>query len=265
MNTLLLYTQRTSNIDDDLFYKKAAINQECFIRDVIGHLCKANIFVVSHHYSKSVYLPVYAFTMRNGVSIICRNNFYDWKVSVKLPAPLPLNYFDKSLLSSFGFDGDDISEWYCEGFKREWVYKSYKPNDPNYTEFTVEVYDDYRFYTMMYLLTKAFDNIVDINISCDTKEEIISYIDEIYKANGKYEYKDYDNIIPDKIVTRLVMKGWEILDKTHSKLSEILRTFDRYDDFGVMDDPEALAEWIYNYPELKEVFMSELYQFMYNF
>lgn len=37
MNKLLIYEQRTIDIDDNLIYKKPAIHQECFVKDVIGY------------------------------------------------------------------------------------------------------------------------------------------------------------------------------------------------------------------------------------
>ena len=87
---LLLHWMRKQEIDDKMLYKNAAIKQECFIRDQICmRLLHTHSFVISTHRSKSIVLPVYAFTMENGIKVICRENFYGWKLSVKLPKDRP--------------------------------------------------------------------------------------------------------------------------------------------------------------------------------
>ena len=158
MNTLLLYEQRTTEIDDNMLYKQAAISQELFIRNVIGYsLCKAHTFSVSHHRSKSIVLSVYGILSRSGVSMIIRDNFYDYKVSVILPTALPDNYLDKSLFTD-GYNDKKIKPVYCEGFKEEWVYGPYIPTDKTCTKFTVELDSQYKLYTMIYLIELYYKN-----------------------------------------------------------------------------------------------------------
>ena len=71
---LLLHWMRKQEIDDKMIYKNVAIKQECFLRDQIcERLLHTHAFVVSTHMSKSIILPVYAFTMENGIKVICRD------------------------------------------------------------------------------------------------------------------------------------------------------------------------------------------------
>jgi hypothetical protein len=134
---------------DTMIYKKSMESQVLFVRDnitnLLGDLCEC-VDVISYHTSKSINLPVYKITLANGVELIMRDNFYDWKVSVKSPKdlefPFPTNLF------SNGCD-EDIHYCYCEGFEKEWVYPSYKKSK---SEFTVELNNNYDLYTFMFLL-----------------------------------------------------------------------------------------------------------------
>ena len=122
---LLLHWMRKQEIDDKMLYKNAAIKQECFIRDQICmRLLHTHSFVISTHRSKSIVLPVYAFTMENGIKVICRENFYGWKLSVKLPKDRPCeNIIPEDLLE--GGYNENASKCYIEGFKDEWIFEEF--------------------------------------------------------------------------------------------------------------------------------------------
>ena len=142
---LLLQWMRSQEIDDKMLWKKAAINQECFVRDVLTQgLLKVPVFVVSTHMSKSVRLPVYRFRIQNGIVVTMRENFYGWVVSLKNPFPVDL---PEDLVGGDGAGhNEDITSCYCEGFKEDWVYP-YGTKGVRLTTFRVE--GDYRLYALM--------------------------------------------------------------------------------------------------------------------
>ena len=134
-------------------------NQICFVRDQIGNLlfsgeweaAREKITVISTHVSKSIVLPVYHIDLRNnyGVEIVMRNNFYDWKISIK-----SLIHINTDFMNLFKEDSP-ISSLYCEGMPEDKVYGMYKHNK---NEFTVEIYDQYQLYTFMWLLRNHLES-----------------------------------------------------------------------------------------------------------
>lgn len=251
MNKLLIYEQRTIDIDDNLIYKKPAICQECFVRDVIGGLLHTPIFVISHHRSKSISLPVYGFRMRNGIKVIMRNNFYNWKVSIELPTiALDKNYLDIDLFSD-GVNAN-INSCYCEGFKEEWVYGRYESNSDNCLKFTVELLNDYKLYMMLFLLNK-FNTQQDIVYDKKSVEEITESIKNIHKENGLDE-------------TSYFLNTWEILHYTFNEVDKInIREYKNYMTQFEIKDPKVFAEYICRYPKAEEEFLKEEALFKMNF
>lgn len=129
---------------ETMIYKTAAENQIYFVRDTLRNFNKiSKIEVISTHTSKSIKLPVYHIVWENGIEMILRDNFYDWKISVESPLELtyPINLFNN-------LGKKKISSCYCEGFKEEWVFDCYENNKK---KFTVELYDKYDVYTFMFL------------------------------------------------------------------------------------------------------------------
>lgn len=256
MNELLLYGQRRDSISDNMIYKNDAVSQECFIRDTIcAYFLHVPAFSISSHISKSIVLPVYGFVMRNGIKIIARDNFYGWIVSIELPKPLPMGYLYKDLFS-YGIDNKQIK--YAEGFKQEWIYDCYDENSTDCTKFTVAVDDKYKFYMLMYLLNKAFEN---IKFEIDDRDiaEITEVIKEIYTHNGFYNIEE-NNDLGFKRMKR-TMSGFDILRFTHYALSDIRRKENKYDDMEIADNPDLYAEYIYKNPEIKKAFLMEEYMF----
>lgn len=254
MNTLLLYHQRKENIDDNMLWKESAVRQQCFMRGIIGSkLLDVPMFQISSHMSKSIVLPVYGFMMRNGIKLIARNNFYDWKLSVELPQSLPNNYLPTDLFSDEG--KTDITHWYCEGFKDRWVFGHYEPENSDCLKFTVEIDDDYKFYTVLYLLNKAFPNksFTDVDIDAELVESLLIMI---YNANGVYEDDPEEPGHP-------LMRDWEVIWNVKYKLDKICRSEGK--DYKEIDeifhDTKRLSEYIVSHPELKDVFLSEEYMF----
>jgi hypothetical protein len=99
--------------------------------------------VVSAHTSKSVLLPVYSIVTDNGYggeyfSLVFRNNFYNWNVSVEADSPLTaaLDFYDLGVVS------DDQGYCYCEGMEN-WRYGSRKDDAKR---FTCSFANDHDFY-----------------------------------------------------------------------------------------------------------------------
>lgn len=256
---------RKQEIGDEMLWKKAAIDQEIFMRDIIGmNLLKVPMFVVSWHTSKSIRLPVYGFVMRNGVKVIARYNFYDWKLSIETPEQLPDDFISEDLVSDGYGEGHKISDCYLEGFKSEWSYGPYLYHDtPN--RFTIEVRNKYHVYVLLYNMNKALHHILfDVNNDNRTMQEIAESIKDIYTANGVYEMRVTDRFGKDRPFEESYMSGWEVLWSTHCRLDDVLDEERKKDTsirycmaMDVAKDPEQFAEEICKRPEVKRTFIME--------
>lgn len=265
MKELLLYWMRKDDIDDKMLWKEAAENQECFLRDkVCTDLLHTHAFVVSTHTSKSIQLPVYFFMMRNGIKVVCRENFYGWMLSVKLPKDRPYEDIIPKDLIECGYDGD-ISDCYFEGFRKEWVFEGYKPNDKKQRNFSFGIYSDYEFYTVMYMLKNLYE---PKDFSKDakklTKEKVVETISNIYANNG---YNEIREVFDNGHVSR-EMSGWEILWRTWRELdnSDTRKKYGiDYISMDVPDNPEEFADHILKYPEVAQTFVFETKTYMEEF
>lgn len=129
----------------EMIYKHGYNNQCMFIRDHFAILffnILKKIEVISTHTSKSIKLPVYHIVM-NGVELIMRHNFHDWKVSVisnqALDFPIEL----------FSNPDRQITYHYCEGFDKDWIFAPYVENKQ---QFTVEMHNSNLLYVFLFLL-----------------------------------------------------------------------------------------------------------------
>lgn len=252
MNKLLLYHQRAVDYNDNLKFKEESESQEIFVRDNIGNIFPgAHIFVVSYHKSKSIDLPVYGIIARNGLSIVLRNNFYNWVVSIKLPHNISNCTIIKNLINN-GYNDSGISYIYCEGFKKEWVYGPYISNNENCKEFTVCIYNNYNLYTLLYIINSMINNFISFNEDNRTKEEIIKSIDNIYYENGVYDKDDDDYQL---------MYEHEILTNTLDALSNIELSHS----YDIIKDKDRLTKCIMRYPEVKSGFLMDEYMYNYKF
>ena len=257
MKQLLLYWMRKDNIDDKMLWKKAAEHQECFLRDEIcTNLLHTHAFVVSTHTSKSIQLPVYFFMMHNGIKVVCRENFYGWMLSVKLPKDRPYEDIIPKDLIECGYDGD-TSDCFFEGFRKEWVFEGYKPNDKKQRNFSFGIYSDYEFYTVMYMLKHLYG---DMDFSKDakklTKEKVVETISNIYANNG---YNEIREVFDNGRVSR-EMSGWEIMWRTYHQLDDY-DFREKYNlDYTKMDICDNIGEFadeILKYPETTKEFVLE--------
>ncbi len=149
--------------NDDLIYNNAAEEQIMFVRDVIDRLLNSHqtyeflkthpVEVIGTHISKSCPLPVYRIRVyvrdddtSKYLEVIMRNNFYDWKVTVRSPFEIHINA--RNLSKLFKPDGV-IHEVYCEGFQSEDVLGAYSDDQ---SAFTCEIHSKYDLYTFFWLV-----------------------------------------------------------------------------------------------------------------
>jgi hypothetical protein len=144
---------RVNEPRETLLYRKAQGEQVCFVRDVISdRLVFADMgwdehdepMVISHHYSKSVKLPVFQITREDlGIEFVLRCNIYDWKISVKSEKPLDFDFMGL-------FDSKEVVNSYCcEGFPKDKIYGSY---EQNHSQFTIKIGSEYNVYAFFFLL-----------------------------------------------------------------------------------------------------------------
>ena len=135
----------------DLIYCEAFREQICFVRDTLVEVLSSTPkkwkqhkpAVIAYHTSKSVKLPVYQITLEEGVEIVIRSNFYDWKISIKSKRPLDFDF-----MGLFN-PNEKVPHYYCEGFPKNKVYGSYAEN---HSEFTIALESKYKVYVFMFLL-----------------------------------------------------------------------------------------------------------------
>ena len=269
MKEFLLTWMREWDIPETLIFKDAGKNQAIFVRDTCGGLLGyAPVFMISTHRSKSVTLPVYYIKMRNGIEIVMRDNFYDWKMSVKIPEhydPLPADYLPLDCLcDGVGDEKETIPDCYLEGFPSCWAFEAYNPERPA-KKFTVELSDKFKVYVILHALKHAYPDVTfDANDDKRTPEEIQKSIEKIYDEHGfNKTYKDtFDG---EKHFDRKMTSGWEILWRTYNALrhAEEEANGGHYV-AGLMDvpeNPEEFAKRICKFPSVHEVFLSEEYTF----
>lgn len=261
---LLQTWMRKWELNENLIYKKAAEHQAIFVRDDVGlNLLKSRVFIVSTHMSKSCVLPVYYIKMMNGVKVIMRGNFYDWKLSVELPYKYKkdVNLIPEDCMSNHVTEGgkySKIPDCYLEGFKSEWAWDAYNPNDVP-TKFTIECPDEYRVYVVLHALKNAFPNVeYHLEDNKRTKEDIVKSIEKIYDDNGFNEYETVTDW--GKQTQRKLSSGWEILWKTYCKMYDIRyedNTKCAFDAMDVCEEPEKMADFILKYPTVYQAFCTE--------
>jgi hypothetical protein len=148
--------------EDKYRYKRGYWDQIIFVRDRVPYLfmddcmsfdeLRDRLTVINYHTSKSIKLPVYQLDLHDviGLTLVLRDNFHGWVISVKSETPIICDFFDTIK------PGDNISAIYCEGFPEEVVYGSF---DENSQQFTVRCSNDFMLYTFLYILRAYLKNI----------------------------------------------------------------------------------------------------------
>ena len=103
-----------------------------------------NTDVVGEHMSKSIINPVVKITYKD-VEIVFRYNFYDYEVAVLSPKAIELP-MEKLFVSK-------ETDFFYQGFPKEYQVK--ERYEDNNRRFVAKIYDDYSFYTFMFLLQRA--------------------------------------------------------------------------------------------------------------
>ncbi len=128
----------TNRPRDEMFWKDAFDRQIAFLQEIEWMLAteprERLVSVVSTHRSKSITLPVAHLDLRrHGVEVWMRDNFHNWKLSVRSERPLTCDFLDL-------FDPNVTHpDCYCEGMDG-WVFGSFAENP---STFTVEIAGDY--------------------------------------------------------------------------------------------------------------------------
>lgn len=128
-------------------------DQIMFVRDQIRFLLGVDghgqtddkVRVVGTHVSKSIKLPVFELDLQEkyGLKIFMRDNFHDWKVSIKSDRDIDCDFMN--LFEEI----EAISYLYCEGMTKDQIFGMHKENKK---EFTIEIYNNYQLYTFMWIL-----------------------------------------------------------------------------------------------------------------
>jgi hypothetical protein len=136
-DTALMTFWRANQPGENMIYKDGAWHQRDYFdkmafmaSKIAGAPVKAD--VIGAHTSKSVRLPVVEYQFSNGASIVVRDNFYNFAVSVKSPVPVSEDLVDEIA------EVEKTSSCYCEGFPEHKVYGSYA-DDPH--RFTAHIWD----------------------------------------------------------------------------------------------------------------------------
>ena len=249
----LLYWMRTNDIGDQYLWKNAAISQEIFVRDQICmNLLHVPCFVISTHCSKSITLPVYGFKMKNGIKVMCRENFYGWCVSVELPRTREEKDFlpDEVIGEHLGF---------FEGFEDDWVHTKYDPKKKQ-KKFSFSVHSDYDFYMLMYFFNRMFEPVEFSDEPMD-KEEIEGLIKDIYKKQGHEEYEPNDWGGKSRVMSGFELLWWvfKIFDdcdfRKKNGFEERISTLD------ISNDPKQFADYISRAPEMRNAFREAVWHY----
>jgi hypothetical protein len=103
--------------------------------------------VVGEHTSKSIHLPVVLFHLNDNTTMVVRNNFTNWKVSINSEEEIICDFMEL-------FDPQEKEKSvYCEGFHWQDVYGPYSENKK---QFTLNLDSTYDFYTFLYILQNHF-------------------------------------------------------------------------------------------------------------
>lgn len=155
-------------LDDNLRWKGASETQILFARYHLGGLFKAGLredqregvsFVIGTHTSKSCLLPVYSFE-REGLRLVARENFFNWKFSVISDRPIEADFsglFHTSPPVDLDYTGDPLAPVYFEGFPSDLIFGYYDDSDKR--TWSAEIWGDQPAWASLYLIMRALGHI----------------------------------------------------------------------------------------------------------
>ncbi|HEX9640566.1 MAG TPA: hypothetical protein VGB13_04560 [Candidatus Krumholzibacteria bacterium] len=148
---------------DEMFYKQASGRQIMFVHSVAAlfnagrkYEEHARVEVIATHTSKSVLLPVYSIERADGLRLVMRDNFYNWKLSVISERPIEADFaglFHTTPPLDSSHNGNPLSPVYFEGFPRELVFGYYEPSDRR--RFSAEIWGEHSLWTTIFLILRA--------------------------------------------------------------------------------------------------------------
>lgn len=158
------------NVSEEMFWKSAWRQQVMFVRDVLTGLVgwgvdhedrKKMTHVISDHTSKSIRLPVYQiqrpfFTPGRELTLVLRENFYNWKLSVISDEPILADFsglFFTTPPVEPEYTGNPLSSCYFEGFPEELVFKYYEETDK--TRWSAEINGDEALWATVFLILRS--------------------------------------------------------------------------------------------------------------
>lgn len=152
-------------VGDEMLWKGSFGHQVVFMRDTIGRLVTRGIrideaqdlcTVISTHRSKSITLPVVQIVRPDlGLTLVMRDNFYNWKLSVISEKPIvaPFEYlFHTTPPVEPDYTGNPLNAVYFEGFPREMVFNYYSKDN---RKFSAEIGSDETFYMVIFEIMKS--------------------------------------------------------------------------------------------------------------
>lgn len=150
-------------IRDEMLWKGSFGQQVAFFRDNVTQMFCAGIdyednhgvaTVISTHRSKSIILPVYKLH-RPGITMVARNNFYNWKLSVISDRRIDADFaglFHTDPPLEPGYTGNDLSPVYFEGFPPEYIFGCY--DESNKKKFSANLWGDHALWTTVFLILR---------------------------------------------------------------------------------------------------------------
>jgi len=157
-------------VPDEMLWKGSWGRQMQFVRDTIVSLVGAGLdyedrkniaWVISTHRSKSIILPVYQLERPDlGLTLVLRNNFYNWKLSVISTRPIGADFsglFHTSPPIDPKYTGDSLHPVYFEGFPENLIFGYFiarRSTRADRQQFSAEIQTDEDLYTTLFLLMR---------------------------------------------------------------------------------------------------------------
>jgi hypothetical protein len=115
--------------------------------------------VISTHRSKSIILPVYKLSRPGkGLTMVLRNNFYNWKMSVISEKPIEADFsglFHTTPPIEPAYTGNELASCYFEGFPPEYIFGYYEAGDKK--KWSAEIWSNHALWTAMFILLRSID------------------------------------------------------------------------------------------------------------